>query len=82
MVSQDKLKELKKKLGIFKRISKKDSIKGKEKAKEIINLIDDISPDLKLNNLSMYKQLNFSKEALQMYINNLENMDDLKNKWD
>lgn len=80
MVNVDKLKQLKKKLTTFKKISKKDSVKGKELANEIISLINEILENNKVED-KINKNLNMTRDTLQVYISNLDTMDKLKQKW-
>lgn len=80
MVNVDKLKELKKKLTKFKKVSKKDSEKGEELAKEIISIIDVILME-NLDNEKLKNNLNMTKGSLNLYLDNLRTMDELKNKW-
>ena len=81
MVDESKLKQLKKKLITFKKVSKVDSAKGVERAKEIIILINVILPELIKINHKMVNDLNLTKDTLELYISNLAKMDKLKNKW-
>lgn len=80
MVNVDKLKELKKKLKTFKKVSQKDSEKGKILANEIIKIIELI---LKSGDLSdkILKNINLTKDTLKIYVDNLTSMDEIKKKW-
>ena len=80
MVNLDKLKELKKKLTKFKKVSKKDSGAGEELAKEIIPIIDILLME-NLENEKLKNNLNMTKGSLNLYLDNLKTMDELKNKW-
>jgi len=81
MVDESKLKQLKKKLVTFKKVSKVDSAKGVERAKEIIELINFILPDCVKENHKIVNNLNLTRDTLELYVYNLEKMDGLKNKW-
>lgn len=80
MVNVSKLKELKKKLTKFKKVSKKDSEAGEELAKEIISIIDILLIE-NLENEKLKNNLNMTKGSLNLYLDNLKTMDELKNKW-
>lgn len=81
MVNQDNLKQLKKKLSTFKKISQKDSKKGRELAEELIILIDNLLLELTIDRTKLIKELNLTRGALKLYLTNLKNMDDLKTEW-
>ncbi|MHA1381175.1 MAG: hypothetical protein ACTSRG_22635 [Candidatus Helarchaeota archaeon] len=82
MVEIAQLKSLRKELKIFQKVSKNDSEKGKEKAKEILNKLKLLLKDKDIkNNSDNVDTLNKSKEMLNLYLTNIEAIDKINKKW-
>ncbi|MHA1381436.1 MAG: hypothetical protein ACTSRG_23965 [Candidatus Helarchaeota archaeon] len=82
MVELQDLKSLKKELKLFQKLSKKDNEKASDKAKDILKKIIQLKKDPVIkNNESNIHELNKTKDMLNLYIKNIEEINKINEKW-